>query len=534
MVDILSLDKVITQKGYAIRKASLTDEQKSTLEKTLEVAPERHGRVGAAEAPSFRIYRESPQRYYVPRQWGINTYGPADANVVNEGLPITLEFKGNPYEYQTTIINKFIDSGGNGLICVPCGKGKTFMAVAIAAKLGKKFLVVVDKEFLMNQWKQEIESLMPGIRIGILQRDKQQLGSEVISGKELTVPELKTRARDAGLRVGGNRAELIARLVEANVDTKPKSETVEYDCTLCMIQTLCMQDFHEGAFRDYGFCIFDECHHLGAAHFSKSLLKIQTKWMLGLSATPQRDDGLTKVFEWFLGEPVYWEKIREPDPMVLVRPIYFKSDNPAYTTIPYDWRHEIIMGRLLTQVVECSERNDEIAKILLELAGDRRRRVLVLSERISHLEAIENRVKGKGFEIGYYIGGMKEEVRESGAVTANILLASYAMASEAMNIKTLNTVILASPRKKVEQSTGRILRIRAEHRLVAPMIVDIIDSNIGVYKNQYFQRSRYYKKCKYTFTNGIVEEEKLDCLIMEEEGEDEEEEVNTGCLIMED
>ena len=69
MVDILSLDKVITQKGYAIRKASLTDEQKSTLEKTLEVAPERHGRVGAAEAPSFRIYRESPQRYYVPRQW---------------------------------------------------------------------------------------------------------------------------------------------------------------------------------------------------------------------------------------------------------------------------------------------------------------------------------------------------------------------------------------------------------------------------------------------------------------------------------
>jgi hypothetical protein len=61
------------------------------------------------------------------------------------------------------------------------------------------------------------------------------------------------------------------------------------------------------------------------------------------------------------------------------------------------------------------------------------------------------------------------------------------------------------------------------------MIVDIIDSNIGVYKNQYFQRSRYYKKCKYTFTNGIVEEEKSDCLIMEEG-----EELNTGCLIMED
>jgi hypothetical protein len=61
--------------------------------------------------------------------------------------------------------------------------------------------------------------------------------------------------------------------------------------------------------------------------------------------------------------------------------------------------------------------------------------------------------------MSYYIGGMKEDVRESGAVSARVLLASYAMASEAMNIKSLNAVVLASPRKNVEQSTGRILRV---------------------------------------------------------------------------
>jgi superfamily II DNA or RNA helicase len=98
--------------------------------------------------------------------------------------------------------------------------------------------------------------------------------------------------------------------------------------------------------------------------------------------------------------------------------------------------------------------------------------------------------------MAYYVGGMKEAVREEGAATARILLASYAMASEAMNIKTLNTVILASPRKQVEQSTGRILRVRPDQRQVAPMIVDVID-NHSMYLSQWRKRLTYYRKCCY-------------------------------------
>ena len=91
---------------------------------------------------------------------------------------------------------------------------------------------------------------------------------------------------------------------------------------------------------------------------------------------------------------------------------------------------------------------------------------------------------------------MKEEVREAGAATARILLASYAMASEAMNIKTLNAVILASPRKSIEQSTGRILRVRPDQRQVAPVIVDIVDKH-SMYQSQWRKRLAYYKKCAY-------------------------------------
>ena len=502
--------KVLTSKGYAIRKSILSDAERRLIEKELRVAPIMHRSYQGGEDLSFRIYRESPERYYLPRRWGETTFGKPDANIISEGKPLSEEarvFKGNPYDYQTAIVNKFIDASGSGggLICVPCGRGKTFMAIAIAARLGRRFMVVVDKEFLMNQWKGEIESLMPGLRIGILQGDTKQIGSEVITAKPLTIPELKKLAKDAGLRVGGTRDELLARLAEAKIDTSPKSETVEYDCTLCMIQTIARQDFPEKTFSDYGFTIFDECHHLGAQHFSKALMKIQTKVMLGLSATPKREDGLTKVFEWFLGEPVYWEKIRDPDESVIVQPVYVDCQDLSYTEIPVNWRQEPVMGKLMTQVVECAPRTKQIADLLKELCKDERRRVLVLSERISHLNAIEDLIKEDKITTGYYIGGMKEEVREAGAATAQVLLASYAMASEAMNIKTLNCVILASPRKNVEQSTGRILRIQASKRVIAPLIVDIVDVH-GVYRSQWRKRCVYYRKCKYTISEDGKDE----------------------------
>jgi hypothetical protein len=65
-----------------------------------------------------------------------------------------------------------------------------------------------------------------------------------------------------------------------------------------------------------------------------------------------------------------------------------------------------------------------------------------------------------------------------------------------MNIKTLNSVILASPRKHVEQSTGRILRTRASERVVQPVIIDIVDKH-QMYRGQWRKRTAYYKQCAY-------------------------------------
>jgi superfamily II DNA or RNA helicase len=450
MSNIQSLDRVLTNRGYAIRKCSLTPDEMTSIRKDLTVAPVTNARFAKSQ-DSFTLFYESPQRVYLPRQWGLQKYGVPQANIVPEGLSLPQKaiFTGKPYDYQINIIEKFTGAGGNGLICVPCGKGKTFMALAIAARLGRRFCIVVDKEFLLNQWKGEIEAFFPGLRVGIFQGPRRE-----------TDPE-------------------------------------QFDCTICMIQTIVQKEIPDGIFNNYGFTIFDECHHLGAQHFSRALLKIQTKWMLGLSATPQREDGLTKVFEWFLGPPVYWEKTREPDATVSVLVKSFRYEDPAYAEAPVDWKGEVIMARLLSKIVEYKPRTKVIAEIIASwIQESDERRVLVLSERKSHLEEFEALLQPLKVEIGYYIGGMKESERDASAANARIILATYAMASEAMNIKTLNAVVLASPRKRVEQSTGRILRVRPECRNLEHRILDFIDSH-DLYMGQWRKRLTYYKQCHY-------------------------------------
>ena len=445
-------NRVLTSKGYAIKKSFLTELQIQKLRSDLTMSPKVLDKFQKM-APHFPIYYESKTRFYVPRHWGQQKFGEPEATIISEGLPfsdaITFRTTFPPHDFQKEIMTTFLEKGSNGLICVPCGYGKTFMALNLAVQLKRRFLIIVDKEFLMNQWKAEIENFIEGARVGILQ----------------------------------------AQTVQTDAD--------KYDVTICMIQTICRREFPDGFFDQYGFTIFDECHHLGASYFSKALLKIQTKWMLGLSATPDREDGLTCVFEYYLGEAVYKKTQRAPDKEAVVKAIWFRSEDPAYAEIPTNWRGEPVTAKLLNQVADFEARNQLILQNILEYAKDPQRFILILSDRISQLDWITKALEGTSIVHGYYIGGMKQKVLDENADKCQILLATYQMASEAFSVKKLNTVILATPRKNVQQSTGRIFRQRIEERKVAPLIIDVIDSH-ECHVRRWYIRQRFYKECEYT------------------------------------
>ncbi len=456
-MSLAELDRVLTTKGYAIKKSSLTERQTQNLRAQLVMTPKTMDNYQGDNA-SFPVYYESKTRFYVPRHWGKKEFGEPEADIVTEGLdlPESVVF-GNikPHSYQEDVIQKFMNTGCNGIICVPCGWGKTFTALNIALRIQKRFLIVVDKEFLMNQWKSEIENFIKGARVGILQANKVETDAE------------------------------------------------KYDITICMIQTICRREFPDGFFDQYGFTIFDECHHLGASYFSKALKIIQTKYMLGLSATPERPDGLERVFEYYLGDYTFKQTQREPDKDAVVKAVWFTSDNPDYTNTPTNWKGEVISAKLLNQVAEFKPRNERILQLIDDYVKDSNRYILILSDRISQLEWLEEGMKApeRNYNFGYYIGGMKQAKLDENAEKCQILLATYQMASEAFSVKKLNTVILCTPRKRVEQSTGRIFRERISERKLAPHIIDIIDAPHECYIRRWYVRRTFYKQCQYTIEN---------------------------------
>ena len=440
--------RIMSHRGYAIRKDALTPAQTRALRAALTMKPAIAPEFAAGVEP-FPIYYESPSRWYVPRFWGIENCGEPDGDARHPGLPLRSELAFNKTlrAEQLPNVDAFKAGGWNGLICVPCGYGKTFMAIWLACQLRRRFLVVVHQEFLMEQWRKELEGSVPGIRIGKLQGPKAQLGAE-------------------------------------------------YDCTICMLQTVASRDWPVDAFRDFGFAIFDECHHLGAEHFSRALMSIQVRNMLGLSATPDRMDGLDNVFLWYLGPVRYQIRVRDPDESVVVRVLRFTSADAEYADTPTDCRGEISRPRLCNQLAAYAPRTraicDELQKALAE-----GRKLLVLSDRRGHLEAFETEFRARGFtSIGYYVGGMKAAARDE-AATRQIVLGTFTLAAEGMNVRDLNTVALVTPKSRIEQAVGRIFRLKKEERTFQPLIYDIIDEPHDVCVRQYRKRRQFYRQCAY-------------------------------------
>ena len=101
--------------------------------------------------------------------------------------------------------------------------------------------------------------------------------------------------------------------------------------------------------------------------------------------------------------------------------------------------------------------------------------VMVLAHNKNLLKYLHDRIVEDGeYTVGYYVGGMKEEQLKE-TEHKQIIIATYAMAAEALDIKTLSRLVMATPKTDITQPVGRILRTK--HDDVKPIIVDIVDSH---------------------------------------------------------
>lgn len=439
-------------RGYTLLKECMDADDLKLLRDELTVGA--YVPKAPVQPPKFPIYRECSKKIYIPRFYGTKIYGIPEETRIPPGSPVSdsLVFSGEMREYQNIIVDKYIHQvtkpenlgmGGGGLLDVDPGKGKTVMALNIISRLRMKTLVIVHKSFLLNQWIERIQQFLPAARVGMIQ----------------------------------------GQIVD--IDDK--------DIVIGMLQSLSMKEYPRDMFDTFGLSVYDECHHMSAEVFCRCMMKVVTKYTLGLSGTMVRKDGLTKVFKHFLGEVVHKEKNDTTSHAVIVKGIQYKVDDPEFNETEYDYRGNPKFSTMISKVCNYNRRSEFILDVLQnELKTNPDQQVMILAHNRSLLEyfhdAIEHR---KIATVGYYVGGMKETALKL-SESKKVIIATYAMASEGLDIKTLTTLIMASPKTDVCQSVGRILRVKH----ASPLVIDIIDPQ-DVFRAQWLKRQTYYIKQKY-------------------------------------
>lgn len=444
------------KKGYTILKSELTVEDLQFLKNDLHVKPQNFSiKSNAAESGPFSVFRENEKKIYIPRFYGIERYGLPKKCDISCGQNIQVNFTKSLREYQTNIVDVYMNyvnqpaydnvesfPGYGGILEVPCGRGKTVMALKIISLIQKKTLIIVHKEFLMNQWIERIEEFLPGTRVGKIQG--------------------------------------------------PIFDVDDKEIVIGMLQTLYDKDFPLDSFGCFGMTIVDEVHRIGSEQFSKTLFKTVTPYMLGISATVDRKDKLTHVLYMFIGKKIYSEARNDDDPVV-VQAIKYKTNDDDFNQVLFDYIGNPKYSSMISKISNYGPRSDFILKVIKSLITQyTESQIMVLCHNRSMLTYFYEAIVHENFSsVGYYVGGMKQKDLQE-TESKQIVLATYAMAAEALDIKSLSILIMASPKTDITQSVGRILRVKHEH----PIIVDIVDSH-DIYQSQWNRRKQFYKKCNY-------------------------------------
>jgi superfamily II DNA or RNA helicase len=454
--------------GYHVKKKYFKKSRIKRNKENLTLLPQRYDPYTDEEriAATYKVYKKNETEIIIPRYYGIQTFGKPDKEYYVHDTA-NLVFTKTLREKQQRVVNnclEYIRKNGGGLLSVPCGFGKTVCAIYMAASLGLKTLVVVHKSFLLDQWVQRILEFLDisADRIGIIKQKK--------------------------------------------------CKVIGKDIVIATIQTLARRDYE--AYKDFGFVIYDEAHHVSARYYSKALMKLNCKYTLALTATPYRGDGLIKVMYWFCGGTIYREQIKI-NKHVVVKMINYKSKDKKFK-LAQSWskyKHRLAPNTCttLTNICKIDNRNKVIIDIINKVRMVPDRKLLILSERIEHLEFLKKEIDknlGNDIKSCFYIGKTSRNDRETAENEGDIIFASYSMAHEGLDIKHLNTVILASPKKDVVQSVGRIMRKVLIAGDVKPLIIDFAD-DIQVIENWTKKRYAYYKKCQYSISDYYCNEDEF-------------------------
>lgn len=342
-----------------------------------------------------------------------------------------------------------------GVLCAPTAFGKTVTAAAVIARRGVNTLVLVHRTELLKQWQERLQAFLG-------------VGKGVVGA------------------IGGGKVKPTGKI------------------DIAVMQSVSRQGEVNPLVENYGQVIVDECHHVGAVSFDAILKRTKAKYVLGLTATPIRRDGQQPIIFMQCG-PIRYTAAKPAgaphDLEVLPRSRFTRIDLPTDSGIQDVFRH----------LANDQARTEAIATEVRDAVGQGRK-VLVLTERTEHLDAIKAELDGL-LPVPFVLHGRMSKKQRSALVTdldalppdaPRVLLSTGKLVGEGFDHPPLDTLVLAMPvswKGTLQQYAGRLHR---EHSGKSDVrIIDFVDTGHPALLRMWDKRKRGYSAMGYRLGGNV-------------------------------
>lgn len=356
---------------------------------------------------------------------------------------VIFQFERLLWPFQTTSINE-LKNHFEGVLCAPTGSGKTTMGIKMIAETRQPTIVLVHTTELLNQWTKNIYSLL-GIKAGKI----------------------------SGGKIHNHHSPV----------------------TVALVQTLIN---HPEVINQYGFLICDECHRCPSETFTSIIQRFNGKYILGLSATPFRQDGLTDVINFFCGPTrvsIEIETLIAQGYLVPIIAIIRKTEFLSRLKAPGSQ-----FSKLMSEISKDQTRNKTIINDIINAANDGET-CLVLSDRKEHclyLHAALAGISGINCEVltsDVSTDDRKKIINDLEVGKINVCVATSQLIGEGFDCPKLSAIFFTMPIKfsgRILQYIGRVLR-RFPGKTEAK-VYDYFDHQIKSMYSGYKERQKIYQR----------------------------------------
>lgn len=347
-------------------------------------------------------------------------------------------FVGELREYQRQVKADAIDNlnrTGTTIISAFPGFGKTCIGINIACKVGLKTLIVCHRVVLINQWQESIRKFCSGAPP---------------PGYAHTPALTKTG------RLKAKQPENTWPRVQVVGSTDDLDSLADF----YIVNAIILQKKDPTFFKGIGMLIVDECHLIMAERMSECMTKVFPRYLLCLSATPYRTDGLNQLFDMYCGELKVERKLHREH-------VVYRIDTGFEPVVEYTENGKVNWGSILDAQANNAERNELIVRLCQTFAE--RKGIMILTKRISQAEWLIARLQEVGEAVTSLIGS-----QQTYDVASRILVGTTSKCSVGFDHAKLDTLIIAADLEQYFiQALGRVFRTQDG----VPVVFDLVDRN---------------------------------------------------------